>query len=283
MTVELAFLVMDLLYRCDGDHALANAFLDEYVKESGDTQIHSLLALCCSYRAMVRAKCAAFIAADDNAGKEQRASSGNASREYLALAASFLVQATRPRVVMLLTGLPGVGKSSLAAVLAKCGWHVFASDIERKLLAGASDLCANLDAKFYAPAFSQRVYATLVEKASLAMSAPAGALVLLDANFRTAKSRSQAIAALQEQHKDVFVAIVYLQCSDAVARRRLEQREQTTSISDATVQIFDRVRDEFDAPSNDKDDAPVLVVDADSDDNKMKADVLLCALLELFL
>jgi len=124
---DVAFLAMDL-ERLGAPDAAAR-FLARYREFAGETYPPSLADHYIAARAHVRCKVACFRHAQGDAA------AAGASRALLDLAARHL-EAARVRLV-LVGGLPGTGKSTLAAALADAtGWSVLRSDEVRKDLAG---------------------------------------------------------------------------------------------------------------------------------------------------
>ncbi|MCC6782721.1 MAG: phosphotransferase, partial [Planctomycetes bacterium] len=85
VATDLAFLAMDLRYR--GRPELARAFVDEYVRVSGDHGVFEVLHELVRYRAMVRAKVDALGARDQAIESGERARLLEAARRHLRLLA----------------------------------------------------------------------------------------------------------------------------------------------------------------------------------------------------
>ena len=150
---DVAFLAMDLerLGRAD----LAEQFLAQYRAARHEDWPPSLEHFYIAYRAHVRAKVAAL--SDDDAGARQRS----------ALALDHLERGEMRLV--LVGGPPATGKTTTArAIAAATGWPVVRSDEVRKELAGidvTSDAGAAIDAGIYSPAWTERTYAALCDRA----------------------------------------------------------------------------------------------------------------------
>ncbi len=244
VATDIAFLVMDLRYR--GHRELADAFVAEYAKVSGDDELRAVLPELVRYRAMVRAKVDALAHADTGIGGRDRQAARRGARRHLRLCAWTFVEA-RPLVVVG-CGLPASGKSTVLDALAReAGWPRISTDATRKELAGvAAD--ERLDPSCYLLEFSDRTYDEVIRRV---VAAPGSAIA--DGNFPTAARRRAIAEAARAAGRRV--AIVEVRVPEAVARDRLRQRaHRGGSISDADESVFDRLRSGFVRP----DDAVVI-------------------------
>ncbi|HEX6419475.1 MAG TPA: AAA family ATPase [Acidimicrobiales bacterium] len=225
---DVAFLAMDLerLGRPD----LAERFLRAYREHADDTWPASLEHHHVAYRAQVRAKVTAIRAAQGHgeAVPEARRLLGTALRH---------LEAGRVRLV-LVGGLPGTGKSTLARALGDAlGATVLRSDEMRKELAG-------IPADRHAPdAFGQGIYSAtatadtygeLVRRAEVALGM--GETVVLDASWNEERWRERARAAAVRVHAD----LVELRCAAPaeVAAARIRARTAAgDDVSDASPAV----------------------------------------------
>lgn len=229
---DAAFLAMDLerLGRPD----LGQRFLEHYADHAGDTWPSSLAHHQVAYRAQVRAKVRAIRAGqgDPDAARE--------AGELLTLALRHL-EAGRVRLI-LVGGLPGTGKSSLAGALGHAlGATVLRSDEVRKEQAGlATDrpAPAAFGEGLYTPAATEDAYGTLLEWASVALAM--GETVVLDASWSTGdwRQRARAVAAASAAE------VVELRChapAEVAAARMARRATRGGDPSDATPLIAARM------------------------------------------
>ena len=161
---EVAFLLMDLESR--GGSELAGPLLEGYAEAGGARPPAALLAFFGAYRAHVRAKVDLLRAGQS--GSPDPAVAGRA-RDMLRLARKLGWRARGP-MVLLVTGPPASGKSTLAAELGRVsGLPVLSSDRVRRVTADDH------------PDYSLDARAAIYE--ALAARAGAGPAVIVDATF----------------------------------------------------------------------------------------------------
>ena len=138
-------------------------------------------------------------------------------------------------------GLIGAGKSTLARALGgTLGYPVIESDRTRKGLAGVA-ATERAAADVYDAAFTRRTYEEVLRRADVVLGSGRG--VILDATFRSRDLRLRA-RDLARRHRRPFRFVETI-CDDATLRARLRARATGVSVSDATEDLLDRFRREF--------------------------------------
>ena len=225
---DVAFLAMDLerLGRPD----LAERFLAAYREHADDAWPASATHHHVAYRAQVRAKVAAIRAGqgDEPAAAEARHLLGMA-RRHLAVGAVRLV---------LVGGLPGTGKSTLADGLAGAlGATVIRSDVVRKELAGLrpdQPSPAGFGEGLYTPDATDATHREMLRRTEVALGL--GEVVVLDASWGSERRRREARAVATRTSSD----LVELRCRapvDTAAGRLRHRRRLGGDASDATPEI----------------------------------------------
>ena len=235
---DLAFLLMDLWRRRLPRHA--NAVWNQYLADTGDLKGLPLLPLFLSCRAAVRAKTSATAARfQDDAARRRELQ--DLAREYLTMAEGLLHPA-RPCLVAI-GGLSGSGKSTLALSLAPSvgavpGAVVLRSDEIRKRLSGVQPL-EHLGPEEYSSQVSERVYATLAERASLTVAG--GHSGIVDAVYARLVDR-EAIERVASDASVPFVGL-WLEASESTLIARTTQRRHDPSDADTDVIRRQRAQD----------------------------------------
>lgn len=233
---DVGFVVMDLLAKdC---RALATAFLNHYVEQTGDWDGLQLLPLYISRQAYVRAKVTSFLLNDPAIDGETKAQASQTAARYYHLAWS-VVQPQTGRLY-LMAGLSGSGKSTSARELARqTGAIHLRSDAVRKHLAGVP-LHQWGDQSLYSAAMTQATYDRLID---LGLTlATAGFTVILDAKYDRQALRQTALDRAQQA--GLTAHILHCTAPPAVLEARVHQR--SGDIADATVAVLQQqVMDPF--------------------------------------
>jgi len=235
---------MDLLHHRRPD--LAAALIDEYLLRTGDWEVRLLIPFYACYRAVVREKVESFRLADPGITASRKRAAARRASSYFRLARELARRDARPRMI-LVGGLPGTGKSSLAGTLAeRIGADCITSDVLRKELAGAGPeerFTATVGAGIYSAGMTELTYRELLVQAERRLRA--GRSVILDATFGRAVHRRRT-AALARAVGGVFVA-VECRCHVKVARQRLESRARPdyAGPSDAGWDVYRAMRRTF--------------------------------------
>jgi aminoglycoside phosphotransferase family enzyme/predicted kinase len=233
---DLAYLAMDLDLAGRAD--LRAVLVEEYLARPGDGELAQLLPFYQAYRAYVRGKIALFSAAETEIPAAQRAAEQQLAACAFDLARSYTHLAGRPWL-LITTGLPGSGKSSVARELARrLPAAVHASDAARKELAGRA-AWERLPAEAYAPERTAQVYAELRRRASASLAQ--GLHTLLDATFLAPEQRAAA-ADLARACGAAF-AMIDCWCPETVARERIAARAAAgNDPSDAGLAVYEAQR-----------------------------------------
>lgn len=233
---DLAFLIMDLDHR--KLRPRANDVLNRYLWRADARNLAGLAALplFLALRAGIRAM----------VGLHRITGAGSAlpdvlddTRRYLDQAMQYLAPA-RPSLIAV-GGLSGSGKSTLAARLApeigaSPGAIHLRSDLERKRLFGVGET-ERLPDEAYARAVTEKVYATLNEKAATVLTT--GYTVIVDAVHSAPRERA-AVARIAEAAQVPFTGL-WLDASERVLKERVTAR--TGDASDATADVVARQLD----------------------------------------
>lgn len=222
---DASFLAMDLEWL--GAPELARRFTDWYLEYSADPGPAALRHHYLAYRAFVRAKVSCLH------WEQGYRAAGEQARALADLGAGHL-RAGAVTLVMV-GGLPGTGKSTLAGALAsRLGAVVLSSDRIRKELAGIPPeqaVPAGYGRGIYTTSWTERTYSELLRRASHLLSL--GEPVIVDATWASARHRLAAAGVATAAAAD----LVQLHCDApaGVAARRLSARRGDSS--DASQEI----------------------------------------------
>jgi len=232
---DMAFLVMGLLCRGRGD--LARTFADAYFRASGDEAGRALLPFYVSYRAAVRGKVETVKLGEPEIPRAERDAALVRARGLWLLALSAVERPDRRPALVLVGGLPGSGKSTLSADLAKeAGFTVIRSDVVRKQLAGVEGSVtsgAAFEQGIYSPTWTERTYAECLRRAEELLLA--GGRVIVDASFGDDRRRKIFLEAANR----LGVAGMFLHCQapgDTI-RDRLTARRGDASDADWAIHL----------------------------------------------
>ena len=169
------------------------------------------------------------------------------SQGHWLLALGELEEPDRRPCLVLVGGLPGTGKSSLAAELAtRKGFQVIRSDVVRKELAGLpadAPTPEPLRAKLYALDFHTRTYAECLRRAEQALFE--GKRIVVDATFREEHWRRTFLDSAWRW--GVPGVILVCRASPETVRHRLEKRRQDAS--DAEWLTYQQLARQWEEPS----------------------------------
>ena len=246
---DMAFLVMDL--RARGFRDLADAFADAYFRAGGDVEGQSLLPFYVAYRSAVRAKVAALKASEPEVPVTERTEALARSRAHILQALGELEEPGRRPCVILIAGLPGTGKSTLARGLAEQAHaRVIRSDVVRKELAAAAGVspgpASSAAGAIYTDEWNKQTYAECLRQVEQIHFE--GGRVIVDANFRE-KSRRQAFLAVAALWC-VPTALLVCRATPETARARLAVRRN--DVSDADWDVYERLAERWQEPNDEE-------------------------------
>jgi aminoglycoside phosphotransferase family enzyme/predicted kinase len=224
---DMAFLVMDL--RWHGRADLAGVFTDAYFQARGDEEGRALLPFYTAYRAAVRGKVEGMEFSETEVPSGERAAALARARGHWLLALAELEEPDHRPCLVLVAGLPGTGKSTLARTLAeRAGFSVIRSDVVRKELAGPllrTQTPLPFGAGIYTPEWTERTYADCLRRAEALLFE--GRRVLVDASFSEERQRQAFLEAATRW--GVPGALLLCQVDSQVAHERLNKRRNDAS------------------------------------------------------
>jgi uncharacterized protein len=227
---DVACLVMDLEHLGSAD--AGQAFLDAYVKASGDRSPASLVHHYIAYRAFMRAKVACLPGAVGH-GRWPASTLLDLARRHL--------DDARVRL-LLVGGPPGTGKTTVSTRLSETvDAEVLSSDRVRKELADVAPdtpMPAAYQSGIYAPEWTSRTYDELLRRAERHLGM--GRSVVLDASWADAERRAAAAQLAEQTHSDLGQFRCVL--PDGFADERMRVRH---SGSDADASIAAEIRTRF--------------------------------------
>jgi aminoglycoside phosphotransferase family enzyme/predicted kinase len=226
---DMAFAAMDFTYH--GRRDLARAFCDEYFRQSGDPEGRTLLELYVSYRAAVRASVDGIKAREPEVPRGERRRAVRSVSAHWNLALGELEIPLKRPCLLLVGGLPGTGKSTLAHALAeRSDFEVIRSDVVRK------ELPARLRRLHPAQSLYTAIWNELTYTECLALAKNRlneGKRVLVDATFRQDARRSAFLNAAVQA--GVRVGMLVCTAEAAIVQARLAQRRGDVSDADWSV------------------------------------------------
>jgi aminoglycoside phosphotransferase family enzyme/predicted kinase len=244
---DMAFLAMDLGFR--GRRDLAEVFADAYFDAAEDVEGQGLLRFYTAYRAAVRGKVEGMAAEGPEVPEKSRRAAVRSARAHWLLALSELEPPERRPGLVLVGGLPGTGKSTLADALAiRLGLTVLSSDRTRKGLAGLDPTtsgAADFGEGIYTPEWNERTYAALVEETKQRLFD--GERVIVDASFRE-DARRRTLLDLAAEHG---VPGVFLLCDAPPEIVHAHIAGRRGGASDADWAIYEAAAERWEAPSED--------------------------------
>ncbi|CAG2158404.1 bifunctional aminoglycoside phosphotransferase/ATP-binding protein [Cupriavidus numazuensis] len=219
---DMAFSFMDLLHH--GRQDLAYRLLNAYLQHSGDYAGLKLLPLYVAMRALVRARVLLERAHQQSNTLDASMSATRVEcRKLLALAWRVLVR--RPAALVVMHGLSGSGKSTVAAEISETVAMVrVRSDVERQRLRH----CARARDSRYDTRETARTYERL--RAICRIGCSAGFAMIADATFLSCRQRDRFMALARRLGVPFFI----VQCEASVETLRTRILARARSGHDAS-------------------------------------------------
>jgi len=215
--LDIAFLVMDL--EALGFKEEAREFALAFMKTSGELSTDHLLDYYTAYRHLVRGLVRGLQALGRDASPESRSAAKLKAQRHFLMALGRLENPEKRPCLVVLGGLPGTGKSTLAAKLSQMdGFQVFSSDLTRKELAGQppeSRPAVGFEKGIYHPDWTEKTYCTLFERARDALLR--GGRALVDASFWQ-ESRREGFFKLSRELGVPFLFFICLPTTETATK-----------------------------------------------------------------
>lgn len=248
---EIAFFVMDLDYY--EKHDLANFFIDRYLQYTKDYDLLQVLDFYKCYRAYVRGKVTSFNLNDKGIEAKDKKIAAKTARHYFKLAVNYAKNLFSSPSLIVMIGLPGVGKTHFACQLAqRINAYHLRSDIIRKELMNIS-LSEHHNTGYgkgiYTGNISARTYDEMYNRARIYLAQ--GKNCILDATFSLVRGR-KAAAKVAKEFKVQFL-MVYCHSPDKIVFKRMAKRERKFDFSDANPKVYKAMKKNFDPVPRTKD------------------------------
>ena len=230
---DVCFLAMDLELR--GHPELAAKFVDDYLELTHDPAPESLRHHYIAYRATVRAKVACVR-------QQQGGATDSAAKAVAHVEIALRHLAAGAVRLVLIGGLPGTGKSTVARRLADATGAVLVSSDRIRADARARGVLAGGSGEYnqgaYTPVAREHVYAVMRAEAQALLET--GRSVILDASWIDAEQRRHAGRIATDTSADMIE--ICCSATQSIAHARIAAR--TGSASEATPAISDAMAED---------------------------------------
>jgi hypothetical protein len=244
---DVTFLQMDLEYR--GRPDLAAHFVRRYIDLANDPDLPDVLPYYAFYNACVRGKVESFLLDAPAVPETQKRAAARRARRYFALACRY-AESLPPAMLIVICGLSGTGKSTVArAVARRLDAAVLSSDVVRKELAGMDPqerVLEEFREGLYSGEMTARTYQALLDAAREHLLA--GRSVVIDATYTRRDDRRDAFRLARETGAQA--ACVEVSASESAIRERLAGRlARGRDASDARWEIYIKQKRRFQRPT----------------------------------
>jgi hypothetical protein len=244
---------------------LADFFINQYLYYTNDWELLKVLDFYKCYRAYVRGKVTSFNLNDRGMSGKEKAKAKIMAQQYFDLADKYARSLfAKPKLIMVM-GLPAVGKTYLAQHLAD---HINAyhlcSDIIRKEITNTPVEMHRFEGYgkgIYTSEVSKMTYEEMFKRAENYLNQ--GKTCIIDATFSWQSSRNVA-KDIAEKTKASFYMINCV-CPERVVLARMKKRSEEFSLSDATPEIYYKMKNNFDKVKSKKN---YIVIDTSKALNK---------------
>jgi len=242
---DIAFLVMELEFIERSD--LAVEFARQYFLAAEDPGGERLLPFYSTYRDVVRGKVRSLQSSDPLLGRAARERAAEKATKHFMRGLSRLSSPEDRPAIVVVQGLPGVGKSTIAKGLAESlGFRWIDTDRVRKALFGPVDQGSGPESfgqGMYSSEWTDRTYRECGVRARETVWR--GGRVLIEGSFRWERHR----ASIRDAGRVLGVPVVFLDCSVSrdEARRRITERAPGPSDADWRVHL--QMASDWESPS----------------------------------
>jgi aminoglycoside phosphotransferase family enzyme/predicted kinase len=268
---DLAFAAMDFAYQ--GNHPFAKTLADAYFAERNDAEGRALLPFYAAYRAIVRAKVEGMQAFEEEVPAPAQHAARDRARAYWLLALSILESRDARPMLVLIGGLPGTGKSTLAKAISEArGFAIVRSDVVRKELSGigpSASAQASFGQGIYSTAQTERTYDECLSRAEQHLFL--GRRVIVDATLSAHHQRIK----FAELARRLCVPIVFLECRASRDEIKVRLQNRRGDASDADWQIYEQASQHWE-PCDEQLQAHLCPIDTGRSIDIVTADAIEC-------